>query len=842
VCCVLLTMRIRLAAVVLVLLAVSAIADEQPRAAGRADRERPLAGRHFLLQPQHVLSDAERAELAAKGCVVLRPMTNGRYLVRLAPDSTVDGNDIRVRSLEPVTAERKMQASAYRAASQGRTFATLNVIFNDETSFEDARAAITEAGGALVDVLATDFVPPQRLRAKVPSANVMKLAGDERVLTVYGGAQYRGVSHNQTQATAADVAPLQAAPYNLNGDGLVLSYFELGPGSAAHQEFGGRLIVEFTCRVTGDTTCTDFSNQAHATHTGGTLIASGVDPESKGMASAATLHGYRALCDGLTECGPNAGTDWLAIKEKTLKNIGAVADNNSWGVVLGWNRESGNWIWYGFDEGIGGYEFTDASIDKAARVNGALMVHSAGNEALVGGPQTAPFAHQHVDDLFKVIAGETFCYSADGSGTDCPTTCSAGPTHCETARHPVHTPYGSVGLLASPKNILTVGATDLTKNIANFSSRGPTRDGRVKPEIAAPGTSVRSTLPGNSYGNESGTSMASPLVAGTAALLFQQWKRTFNGATPQPVAIKTLLIAGAQDVGNPGPDYTYGFGFLDGKASADLIVADGGSGKRIRIESAAQGAQFEAPMFITAVQNLRVVLGWSDPEVLVLGDEFIDNTLVNDLDLKVIDPNGNTVLPYILDKTQPAQAATRGVNTVDNTEEVEIPNAASGVYRLIVTGTRVTSSQQFVLIGNGEVGTAVPPCVDGNEPNDTQTAAFGYLPSGQPTVGKICGASDVDFFKVRTNSNDPIRVTVAAGDTPLRVTLSSSIVPPATMDVPANGTNTVETSLGNLPSPLPTADVFIKIEPIGTVGANATYTTTTTYTFTPPARRRAARR
>jgi len=41
---------------------------------------------------------------------------------------------------------------------------------------------------------------------------------------------------------------------------------------------------------------------------------------------------------------------------------------------------------------------------------------------------------------------------------------------------------------------------------------------------------------------------------------------------------------------------------------------------------------------------------------------------------------------------------------------------------------------------------------------------------------------------------------------------------------------------------LPTADVFIKIEPIGTVGANATYTTTTTYTFTPPARRRAARR
>ncbi|MGZ4778689.1 MAG: S8 family serine peptidase [Thermoanaerobaculia bacterium] len=834
-------MRSRLSALVLFFLAVSAFAAEGPRNADdRPDRERARAGRQFLLSPQHVLSDAERAQLAAKGLTVLRPMSDGRYLVRIAPDATVDASDERIRSLEAITPEKKLQRSAYRAAAQGRAFSTVNVIFSDDVPFEDARASILAAGGELVDAFATDFVPLQRIRAKVPSVNLGVLAADERVLTVYGGAPFRPKTYNQTQAILADVAPLAAAPYNLAGDGLVLSYFELGPAYAAHREFGGRLTVEFKCAATNDDSCNDLSNKAHATHTGGTLIAAGLDPESKGMAPVATLHGFRALDDS---------PDWLTTKTTTLKTLGVVVDNNSWGVILGWNRDnSGNWIWYGFDEGIGGYESTDAAIDHAARVNGALMVHSAGNEATTGGPKSAPFAHQHVDDNFTVIPGETFCYSNDGSGTDCVAPCSTGLSHCEIDRHPFHTPFGSVGLFASPKNILTVGATSsspdpvtLKPTIASFSSRGPTRDGRVKPEISAPGVNVRSTLPNDSYGNESGTSMASPLTAGTGALLAQLWKKTFN-ALPQPVDIKTILIAGAQDLGNPGPDYTFGFGFLDGKASADLIVADNGQGKRIRIDTIAQGAQFQYPLTITSTQNVRVVLGWADPEVLNLGDAFAGNTLINDLDVKVLDPSGNTTFPYVLNKDIPDANATRGVNTVDNTEEVEIANANPGVYRIVLDGTRVVSPQRFVLIGNGEIGAAIPPCIDPNEPNDSPTAAFGYLSSGVATAGKICGATDVDFFKVRTNSSDPIRVTVNGGDTPLRVTMSANGTAFATMDVGANSTNTLEGSPASiLPLPLPTIDVFIKIEPIGTVGTNASYTVTATYTFTPPPHRRATR-
>src|ERR1051326_7795970 len=82
--------------------------------------------------------------------------------------------------------------------------------------------------------------------------------------------------------------------------------------------------------------------------------------------------------------------------------------------------------------------------------------------------------------------------------------------------------------------------------------------------------------------------------------------------------LKALAIAGADDAGAVGPDATYGYGFLNAKASADLIIADGGVGKRIRFDSADANTHADYPLTVPSARNVRVLLPWFDPPPLPL--------------------------------------------------------------------------------------------------------------------------------------------------------------------------------------------------------------------------------
>jgi serine protease AprX len=118
----------------------------------------------------------------------------------------------------------------------------------------------------------------------------------------------------------------------------------------------------------------------------------------------------------------------------------------------------------------------------------------------------------------------------------------------------------TIGCPGDEINSTTVGATDSSDNIADFSSRGPvTLDGHtyIKPDISAPGVDIESTYPGGSYEIESGTSMSAPFVTGTVALMLEK-----NPAL-KPSEIKQTLESTAVDLGPAGKDNDYGSGRID---------------------------------------------------------------------------------------------------------------------------------------------------------------------------------------------------------------------------------------------------------------------------------------
>jgi hypothetical protein len=272
------------------------------------------------------------------------------------------------------------------------------------------------------------------------------------------------------------------------------------------------------------------------------------------------------------------------------------------------------------------------------------------------------------------------------------------------------------------KNVLTVGAMNQANNtIANFSSRGPVLDGRLKPEIVASGVNVISTNTLNRYVNNSGTSMSGPVVAGAVTILNERYRQLNGGSTAKAALIKALLCNNAEDYGNPGPDYTFGFGMLNARRAVEAM-----EGNRYFISTTTPSTQtISVP---AGVRRLKVMLYWADPAAA----PNAANTLVNDLDLTVTDGLSNTYLPLILNPGNVTANAVPGVDHVNNIEQVVIDNPAAGNYNLNVSAFAVPQGpQEYVLTYMMEMNGVTVEYPFGGEtwvPGETETIrwnAFG---------------------------------------------------------------------------------------------------------------------
>jgi len=266
---------------------------------------------------------------------------------------------------------------------------------------------------------------------------------------------------------------------------------------------------------------------------------------------------------------------------------------------------------------------------------------------------------------------------------------------------------GSLTTEANSKNALVVGASQVPRaafspearyadQIADSSSRGPTADGRIKPELLAPGSAIISACSSLSesnfkaneqYTRMGGSSMAAAVSGGTVALIREYLNKELEIKNPSSALIKALLINGARPLeGGPSAE---GFGIID--AAATILALEESSFKLLDSEAVKEGETLEYSIDIADIKGaFKASLSWIDPPAAA----GTDAALINNLDLTVKDPDGNLI--YGNDFKKQGK-----MDSKNNTEQVYIDNPQKGQYIITVKGQRIAeeyAEQKFALV------------------------------------------------------------------------------------------------------------------------------------------------
>ncbi|MCP4440876.1 MAG: S8 family serine peptidase [Aureispira sp.] len=462
--------------------------------------------------------------------------------------------------------------------------------------------------------------------------------------------------------------------YNLEGLGMTMGEWDQNRCRVSHQEFTGRAY-----QADGSTA----SLSSHSTHVGVTMIGAGINGIAKGMAPQASL------------AVNSWGNDESEMANQAAN--GLLISQHSYGSITGWYADYSNGLgehyWYGNtnisnaeDYRFGVYNNHTRDWDMIGyNAPYYLIVKSAGNDR--GSSHNG--THKVMSNGNWIISTASRNSDGNSDGYDCLPTA------------------------ANAKNILTIGAVDDVAggyteasdvSMSSFSSWGPTDDGRIKPDLVGNGVGVLSgtSASDSAYSSYSGTSMAGPNVAGSLLLVQEHHKNVYNKFM-RAATLKGLAIHTANETGPaPGPDYMFGWGLLNTAGAVQHIT---NPHDELVEASLPDGTTYRKTFYSDGQKPIRVTLSWTDVPGTVGTAALNDNTikLVHDLDARVIAPQGNTYMPYILDPATPSAPATFGDNIRDNVEHFYIEASSMGYYTVEVThkGTLTTSNQDFSLIISG---------------------------------------------------------------------------------------------------------------------------------------------
>lgn len=269
---------------------------------------------------------------------------------------------------------------------------------------------------------------------------------------------------------------------------------------------------------------------------------------------------------------------------------------------------------------------------------------------------------------------------------------------------PANSGYRSTAVgFNNAKNIITVGGINNNNEILNIGGKssawGPFMDGRIAPIVTAFGQHVTSTEPPSVYAGfaRHGTSFACPIVSGVSALLYQRFRQLNANANPNSSLIRALVANGADDLGNPFPDYQFGFGKLNALKSVKMLNQGNYiEGSVTQAATQTYTAQINVP---ANTRRLKAMLSWTDPPSLPTNG----TALINNLNMQVRhDVSSATFDPWVLNPAMPAATAMRGLDLLNNLEQVTIDDPAAGTYTITVTGAAINfpagGTQNFSIV------------------------------------------------------------------------------------------------------------------------------------------------
>jgi hypothetical protein len=522
----------------------------------------------------------------------------------------------------------------------------------------------------------------------------------------------------------------------LSGAGVIWSVTDSGI-DYSHPDLAGRIVggVNYPGCPTGNGPGDDPSSGGHGTHVAGIVAGPALTGLADsngflwglGVAPGASLFAQNPICAGGQPWPPSGG--WQVLSRNALLG-GAVGSNNSWTSGEGTN------VGYNVTARTHDIMVRDGNFDSAGH-EPFVIVFSAGNSGPSAGTLTAP----------------------------------------KEAKNPI--------VVGSSVNF-RAGSIDA---ISGFSSRGPTRDGRIAPIVAAPGQQIASTrrlgsasqcttLVPNTDGQYSfcsGTSMAAPQVSGAIALLTEWWRNLHDGANPSPAMGKALLVNGAIDItATPIPDSTQGWGRIHLSGSLGLGVL------QVLVDQEALLTESGETWSLTVgvpdpLQPLRITLAWTDPP----GPTGTTTpALVNNLDLEV-ETGGDTFLGNVFSG---GVSATGGsADTLNNVENVFVPNPGGSAEITV----RATSLGGDALLGD-------PPQLRQDFALVCSNCALepDYTLSVQPRTLALCapdeGMVDIGIGQI-LDFDDPVTVALTDAPAGLAVQFGEPILTPPSATVLALG-------------------------------------------------------